>query len=112
MENTYRQIGANIRKVRKALGLTQEKVAERAGIEPPFFGQIERGVGIPSIKSLTKIADALGIDVADLYPAKRRSRKDFQIESINIMLKNASSADKKKILKIVKVICGKEKSKD
>jgi transcriptional regulator with XRE-family HTH domain len=107
MENIYKQIGNNIKEIRKALGLTQEKVAEQVGIEPPFFGQIERGVGIPSIKSLVKIADALDVDVSDLFPAKRKPRKDLQREAVNIMLKSASLANKKKISKIVRVICGK-----
>ncbi|MCG2725137.1 MAG: helix-turn-helix domain-containing protein [Elusimicrobia bacterium] len=71
----YKEIGKRILFARKTLNLTQENIAEAAGIETSFYGQIERGANIPSIFTLSKIAKALNIETSDLFPssAKRQS---------------------------------------
>ena len=43
MENLRKQIGVNLRKYRLRAQLTQEQVAEKAGISVPFYGNIESG---------------------------------------------------------------------
>ena len=53
---------------RKALGITQEKVAEFTGIETSFYGQIERGANIPSLATIAKIAKVLNLEIRDLFP--------------------------------------------
>jgi transcriptional regulator with XRE-family HTH domain len=60
-------IGDRIRAVRKAVGLTQEEIARRAGLTLKAVGEVERGeVQDPHISSLASIARALGVEVADL----------------------------------------------
>ena len=60
-------IGDRIREVRKAVGLTQEDVARRAGLTLKAVGELERSeVQDPHISSLAKISRALGVEVADL----------------------------------------------
>ena len=59
-------LGLNIRKRREALKLTQEKVAERATLDPTYISGIERGVRNPSIISVVKVALALRTTVAEL----------------------------------------------
>jgi transcriptional regulator with XRE-family HTH domain len=54
-------LGSNIRKHRKNLGWTQEKLAERARIDPKYCGQLERGEVNVSVITLARIAKALKI---------------------------------------------------
>lgn len=54
------QLGATIRAHRKAMGRTMQDVATEAGLSQPFFSQIERGHALPSMRSLDRIALALG----------------------------------------------------
>lgn len=54
------QVGAAIRARRKSLGRTMQDVAEEAGLSQPFLSQIERGQALPSMRSLDRIAQALG----------------------------------------------------
>ncbi|MDQ7772657.1 MAG: helix-turn-helix transcriptional regulator [Elusimicrobiales bacterium] len=70
MGNFYAEIGGRMRSVRKALRLTQSQVAEKAGIDTSFYGQIERGKNIPSLKTFVAIAEALGADPADLLSGR------------------------------------------
>lgn len=44
-------------------------MADRAGLSESFLSQVERGVASPSIASLQRIAQALGVTVADLFEA-------------------------------------------
>jgi transcriptional regulator with XRE-family HTH domain len=52
-------MGRNIRSHRKALGLTQEGLADRARIDPKYCGQLERGEVNVSVITLSRIAKAL-----------------------------------------------------
>ena len=52
-------LGGNIRKHRKNLGWTQEKLAEHARIDPKYCSQLERGEVNISIVTLSRIAKAL-----------------------------------------------------
>lgn len=59
-------LGAAIRAARQAKGLSQEALAELAGIDRSYMGGIERGEHNLAIMNLLKIADALGIKVSTL----------------------------------------------
>ena len=59
-------LGAAIRAERKAKGLSQEALAELAGIDRSYIGGIERGEHNLAIMNLLKIADAMNIRVVDL----------------------------------------------
>jgi transcriptional regulator with XRE-family HTH domain len=59
-------LGLNVRKRREARGLTQEKLAERANLDPTYISGIERGLRNPGIKNVARIAKALGLSTAEL----------------------------------------------
>lgn len=59
-------LGEAIRAKRKEAGLSQEKLAEKAGLSTVFISRVERGVESPSVDNLTKIAKALRVWVRDL----------------------------------------------
>ena len=63
-------IGANIRKYRLQLELSQEALALSAGIHPAYLGRLERGEKCPTIDTLYKICDALKISVSKLLTFK------------------------------------------
>ena len=75
-DNFYVKIGENIRNVRERQRVTQEKLAEKAGIaEPSTVSRHERGAHI-TIEALRRYADALGVEVVDFIP---RNRATFDI---------------------------------
>jgi transcriptional regulator with XRE-family HTH domain len=59
-------LGQAIRKRREMLGLTQEQLAEKAGMHWTFVSGVERGVRNISLVRLHHIAIALGVRVRDL----------------------------------------------
>lgn len=62
-----RQLGATIRRVRENRGETLDQVAHRIErMDAKYLGEIERGWHAPTIPTAKRIADALGITLADL----------------------------------------------
>jgi transcriptional regulator with XRE-family HTH domain len=61
-----RTVGERIRAYRVELGLTQEKLAEKADLHHNFIGGVERGNLNISLDSLVKTGKALGVRVRDL----------------------------------------------
>ena len=59
-------LGQNVRRRRETRKLTQEKLAEKAGLDPTYISGIERGLRNPGIKNVAKLAKALGFSTAEL----------------------------------------------
>ena len=66
MEVNYQEIGKRIRRKRKELGMTQQKLAELAGLEPSNISHIERGATKLGLPTIVSIANVLGCSVDDL----------------------------------------------
>ncbi len=66
-KNKYRTLGLNIAYYRKQRGLTQEQLAERAGIERSRVSKTEIAWVGTSLDVIFKIADALGIETYKLF---------------------------------------------
>lgn len=57
----YYELGKRIQLRRKELGLSQEAAAERCGISPSFYSNIERGIKIMSLETFVSICKAFSI---------------------------------------------------
>ncbi len=62
-------VGHNIRRIRKDLGYSQTTLAELARTSQSWICRIESGNENPTLASVTRIARALRVDVADLLRA-------------------------------------------
>ena len=58
--------GKRVREVRKAKGISQERLAEMAGIDRSYMGNIERGEKNITLKKAYEICDALDVEIQDL----------------------------------------------
>ncbi|WP_029908289.1 helix-turn-helix domain-containing protein [Caulobacter sp. UNC358MFTsu5.1] len=59
-------LGREIRRHRKALGLSQEALAERAGLHRNYVGFLERGERNPSATTIFGLARTLGVKATEL----------------------------------------------
>jgi transcriptional regulator with XRE-family HTH domain len=64
------KLGQRIAALRKKLKLTQEGLAEAVGCSVEFISLVERGVNAPSVAALQKFADALKVEVQELFNFK------------------------------------------
>jgi transcriptional regulator with XRE-family HTH domain len=62
-----RDFAIRVRELRTERGLSQEKLAEEAGIHRTYLGGIELGLRNPSLRNVGRIAQALSVSVSDLF---------------------------------------------
>ncbi len=55
------KFGDTVRRLRKECNLSQEALAERAGMNADFVGFIERGENVPTLTTILQLARALGV---------------------------------------------------
>ncbi len=73
MDDLRHRLGRRIKELRTRGGLTQEALGERSGVSYKFIGEVERGVGNPTVDTLAGIATALDVDVAALFASGSRA---------------------------------------
>ena len=69
MTMIVRDLGVTVRRLREARGWSQEQLAEHAGLNRSYVGEIERGSVIASIVTVEKLAQALDATIAALLCA-------------------------------------------
>lgn len=94
MASILKLFGKRLKKFRKTKGLTQEQLAEKAGLHHTFIGAVERGSKNPSLESIAKIAEALGISLRELFPPNRLSSEaDNEVAEILDLVQGKSLKD-------------------
>lgn len=58
--------GVTVRRLRQGRGWTQEQLADAAGLTTTYVGQVERGVKVPSLTVVLRLARGLAVTPTDL----------------------------------------------
>ncbi|MBI5882195.1 MAG: helix-turn-helix domain-containing protein [Elusimicrobia bacterium] len=95
-EDIYKSLSKRIREERDLRGWTQEEFAERAGVHLSFIGQIERGIRKPSLATVQRMAEALGVDPGRLLGPPPQRRDPYPIEhKVADLIRDASPAQRR-----------------
>lgn len=62
-----RFIGLRIGNIRRKKGMTQECLAGKMDIDPKYLSSIERGKENPTLNTLIKLSQALGVDLGEIF---------------------------------------------
>ena len=76
--NDTPKVGARVRSLRRERGLTIEQLAAATGLTKGFISQLERDRTAPSLSSIARICDALGVRLSHIFerePAPALVRK-------------------------------------
>ncbi|MHB1058067.1 MAG: helix-turn-helix transcriptional regulator [Rhodanobacter sp.] len=65
-------VGSAFRKLRERAGISQEELAYRAGLDRTYVSGIERGRRNPSLKSMQRVADQLGMSLDEIFVVARQ----------------------------------------
>jgi transcriptional regulator with XRE-family HTH domain len=94
-------LGRNIAARRIALGLTQAELAERLVADTVTISRFERGSHLPSLQRLEKIAEALGMPLAELLSQSTSLCTDQSL-LIQGWIAELSESDRRLVLEMVK----------
>lgn len=85
-------VGARLRAVREAAGMTQRELAKRAGVANATISLIEQEAHAPSLASLHRILLAIPISIADFFalPASQQNALFYQAEDLAIVTRGAA----------------------
>jgi transcriptional regulator with XRE-family HTH domain len=70
-----RQVGLNVRQIRKERGWSQEALAFESGLDRTYISGVERGVRNPTVLVLHELAQALKVSEARLLDVPETKRK-------------------------------------
>ena len=103
--NLAELIGDRIREARKARGLRQEDL-EPLGINYKHFQAVENGRANPTLKTIQKIADALGIEATELFylPLGKSPQVNELVESVAEIIRKNDEQKAKKLNLLIKEI--------
>jgi transcriptional regulator with XRE-family HTH domain len=70
------ELGAKLKEIRRSRGVTLQQIADQTGLSKSFVSQIETGAANPSIGSLKKITDVLGVPLGALFTNAENGSSD------------------------------------
>ena len=104
------EIGERIKRCRLALGMNKAQLASKAGLTRPSITYYENHNAKPTLQSLRKLADALGVSVDYLIGLKNDPKDGPEDLKIRLLFKNIEGLDEREILLMEKV-CGQIRKK-
>lgn len=90
LEEPLATLAVNVATLRRARGLTQKELADRAGMRQPRVAEIERGDANPELKTLIRIAKALGVGLADLHSVQPAGEEDSHPRADRLLARTPS----------------------
>lgn len=102
--NSQQVFGARVRKFRDASGLSREVLAERAGIDADYFGEIERGEKWPALWMTRAIAQALGVSPARFFEFDKDTDDTPPADRVKQFLDGRAPEEQNRAWRVVKAM--------
>ena len=100
------RIGRFIAERRKALGLTQRRLAEQLAVSDKAVSKWETGHGLPEVSLMPSLCAALGITVNDLLSGEYVSERDYQKKAEENMMELIKQNAENKLRMAQSLTCG------
>lgn len=81
-DRTAEHLAANVKRLREARGLTQQRLAKVSGVPRPTVANLESGTANPTLAVLIKMAAALQVTIEQLIGPPRRETKVYRAGSL------------------------------
>lgn len=103
-------IGKTIARWRNSQGMTQEQLALALDVDPVTVSRFERGVTMPSLSTLHRMADVFGIPLARLFDDAPQSKRN-EVDTLGALMRSLSQAEKDFVFEMVKRFCALKRKK-
>ena len=95
MNNLKTKLGQRIKYLRKKLNITQETLAELINMDITSLSKIETGRNYPQPETIEKIANALNVDIAQLFSFQDLKTKEDYISAIHKNISHIENNEEK-----------------
>ncbi len=95
MNNLKIKLGQRIKSLRKNLNITQETLAELINMDITSLSKIETGRNYPQPETIEKIANALNVDIAQLFSFQELNTKEDYISAIHKNISHIENNEEK-----------------
>lgn len=96
------EVGKRVRQLREKAGLSQNRLAIKAGIAPSYIPDIEKGKKCPTVQTLDYICFGLGITLAEFF---RESEEQKDLETtIQTLISRLTSKQQTLLMNFLKTI--------
>lgn len=102
MMNTKQLLAMRLKELRKSRGLTQEKLAELIGRDTKHISKLEIAGSYPSIETLERIANALSVELKDIFNFDGLKDKNYIADEFQKIIKYSDEKYLKILYKIHK----------
>ncbi|HKJ23595.1 MAG TPA: XRE family transcriptional regulator [Myxococcota bacterium] len=84
MDDIHANLAGNVKRLRDARGLSQQRMAELSGIPRPTWASLESGGANPTLAVLSRAADALGVSIEELVGPPRTAARLFPASQVRV----------------------------
>lgn len=98
------RLGRRIRNLRRLRDLTQEELAEKASLSGKYLGEIERGVANATIDTIENLAEALEVELPDLFEISHEDDRRRILKEISNLLDKADDNSVKLVFRVIKAL--------
>jgi len=97
--------GRRIRSLREARRLTQQELGEKAGLSYKYIGAIERGRENPTLRVAGKLADALEMEIRDVFELEHEQASPATLrKTATALLKEADEHTLRQAVKLLRAL--------
>ncbi len=108
--NLVDNLAKHMRDRRRALGITQEQLAEKSGLSTNYVARLEIADKTPSVGTLIVLSEALGVEVSELLAGDKERPWQADAEEIARIMESLDARDSRFIVKQVQAIADHLKS--
>ncbi len=103
-----KNLGNNLRKLRKEKGFTREELAEKSNLSANYIYGLEKGLYLPGCIALIDLSNSLNVTVTQLLDEYMYNKKNYFIERVSSEIDNLSDRDLSLILNIIEFCSNKK----
>ncbi len=102
--NVKQMIGMRIAELRNSKGFTQERLADKMEISSKYLSSIERGKENPTLDTLIKLSESLGVNIEDIFRFIQIEDSVKRKSLVTSLINKADTDQLKLVYKILSVI--------
>lgn len=105
LQDTVRIFATKIYEYRQEMNLSQQELADALGLDNSYVSLLERGIRIPSLLTLARIAEVFGVKPVDLITEiSKDDKRNFKQKALYYMITEGSPEQIDKIYRILKIV--------